>query len=236
MRKLRYLCIIMSVVVIGILTSNSVHAKGRASYQIQRVDQSVHNKAGKVIAKFYYDRVILRGNTKAVKKINKDTKKVCDQFFHTYKKQFLGYVEDKDQPYGPTAEEPYKCYVTSKVAYNKNGIISIKQYSDWFAGGVANSEYTGLTYNTKSGKKLSIVDVIKGNSRTVKQKVERNVRKYLIKNSIVGSQLSSTMNIVKKKKIGDYNFYLYKNKVYVCFLCYELELGNDYTVVPMSRK
>ncbi|MCD8013742.1 MAG: DUF4163 domain-containing protein [Lachnospiraceae bacterium] len=194
---------------------SNVHAASGVKYTTSKVDKS--KTYGSLKAKVYYKRVTLKGSTSAIKKINKSITSEVNTFL---KSSTADTLYDYASAAGSSgSNDTYRYSATSKVTYNKNGIISIRVKTYWYAGGVSNTDIYGLTYDLKTGKKLNLVQVCKGNAATVKAKVVAKIQA----DSDSSSMDWTTINNYLPKKM---KFYLNANgKAVVCFAPYEINTG-----------
>lgn len=122
----------------------------------------------------------------------------------------------------------YRSEYTCKVTYKKKNIVSICMPSEWWLGGVVDYGWENLTYNTKTGKRLTYKDVISGNA---KKKVLAACKKYY-------KDYPNNKEIIKAiKKKKTYQFYLQKGKAYICFGRREVTYGYaGVQAVPVTAK
>lgn len=157
-----------------------------------------------------YEYPQFAGKSKGIKKVNANIRKQCKAFMNSSSaKRFVKSVKSaiKENTFG-TAWEQYSYEVTCKVTYKKKNIVSICMPYSWTEGGVPGYGWKNLTYNTKTGKRLTYKDVISGNA---KKKVLAACKKYY-KDYPDNKEI---IKAIKKKKT--YQFYLENGKVYICF-------------------
>ena len=199
----------------------SVNAASKAKTATKKVTE-VNKKYGKIKVESYYKKVVLKGNSKAVKKINKEIQKDCTEFLKgtdllvDYAKQDSKYCQ-----YPVT----YSNTAVSKVTYNKNGIISIKITTEWYAGGTSNTDEYGMTFSLKTGKKLRLDQVCADKPAKVAS---------TLKKKILSQDSSLDVSKITKNNVKNLDFYLKPGKkAVVCFGPYELGWGGwvrTYTV------
>lgn len=233
-----FLTILVSVIVLSGINYEKAFAASSASYSIKKDDRSKSYGRGsrRVKAKVYYKQVILKGNSKVVKKINKDIQKdykkfMGDSFVETV---HLVAKEKSITPYKKFDlwRNEYHFYADSKVTYNKNSVISIKMTVRTFTGGHFQSKSYGLNYNLKTGKRLTIYDACKGNASTIKNSVIKSIKRA--KNIYIDSIGWRTINSYSTNK---FEFYLEKGKkAKVCFGPYSLNnIGRGYAFTITSK-
>lgn len=198
--------------------------KANYTMKLDKVEYKDDSGIVRGIVSFQYPQ--FKGTTASIKKVNNVLKKESSKFFKSETAKLLKeYTETAIQDKRFNEEDEYYFWIaSSKVAYNKNNIVSINVTESWLAGGVGNGNEYGLNYNLKTGKKLTINDVISGNA---KNKILVAAKKYC------GSD-TNAYNIIKNTK--NYKFYFTKGKVYICFGSYELEHGTGVDVFSLIGK
>jgi len=198
------------------LGGGSVEAAGKttkkkAVYTIKTYKASYKGK--KLTAKYQYDLPRLKGSSKAVKKINASLKKgdgsrLISGYNPKAKTNLIAIVKanDKNMRYKEEWHDITKC----KASYNKKGYISFKYSCQYYIGGVVNDYTYGRTYDLRTGKELTVADVIAGDEKQVKQKIVRALLKR-VDNSAMRKEA------LKYITLKDINFYLKDGKVVVCF-------------------
>lgn len=221
--------ILMNMFVFTSVGSFSASAKSKtkkAKYSIVKIDKTKKFDSG-VTAKVYYNKVQLKGKSKAIKKINNAIEK-------DYKHFAKGIGNLYDYAEHSFMDATFFWTAKSKVTYNKNNIISIRITTDWFAGGVGNTNRYGLTFNTKTGKKLGIKSVCNYSTKNLRKTVQSKLKKKY------GSELweDHISNYKEKtKNISKYKFYLNPGKkCVVCFEPYSVGYGGWYRYVQIKSK
>lgn len=166
------------------------------------------------IISFQYPQ--FEGKSSSIKKINKRIKTKSKEFFESDTSEyFRRCVQDNIAAYPvPQYTNPtyYHWTASCKESYNKNGIVSFYMSEDWYAGGVGSYYKYGLNYNLKTGRELSVKDVVSGNAKV---KILKAGKKYCKK---IGFEKGyDTIRRTKK-----YKFYFKRGKVYICYGTYEL--------------
>ncbi len=190
------------------------HAAEAYTYKTAKNNQTFKGEGCTITVKHYYKRVVLSGSSNAIKSINKQLKKYSDEFIA----EPSGAVEyaEEDCKYR-TYDETYNDYVTQKVSYLSNDIISIVTTYNWYAGGVSNVNTYGYTFDLKTGKEITkLTSVTKTASLS---KIKSTLTKRIEAQQYSASDL-------KDMKATDFHFYINsKGKVIVCFGPYELGYG-----------
>ncbi len=218
------------VIIFGSVGDMDVQAAAKAKYSYKKVNLSKTYNSGKVKAKVYYKKPVLKGKSSAVKKINKAISKDCKSFLAPESVEAIYEYASDAAKYDPDIKEEYYYYATSKVTYNKKGIISIKVKTHWYAGGVVNTDVYGLNYSLKTGKKLYLTNVCSGSKKTIKNKVLNKI----YKDPDVASMDWDVLDAYQVKKM---NFFIKPNKkAVVCFGPYEICYGGWYRTYTIKSK
>lgn len=204
----------------------SVEAASKVSYTVTNKEETRTYR--NMSAQYLYQLPQLKGNSAAIKKINKSLQADYKKTFAS-KASLFEYFEgdkysDSRQQYGDKYYSRVKC----RIAFNRNGYVSFKYSAEWYAGGVSNVWDYGLTYRLKDGKKMGIQDVLAGSRSSAKQRI---ASAYASKISYRGYEA------IIKMKYSEFNFYIKPNqKVVICFGPYQPMGGNGKSAITMKGK
>lgn len=230
--KILFVELIIALLMTIMLLGPSMQAEAAVKYTISKTDRSkTYVGASTCKANVYFERVILKGKSSAVKKINKQIKKECTKFLKSDQvKDLLEYAKQRSQYTDELKSIDY--YAKSKVTYNKKNIISIQIETFWWSGGVSNTNRYGMTFNLKNGKLLKLTDVCKGSSASIKKQIIKKLKKDQdVVNSFDG------LSKVQKYKTEGFKFYLNKKgKAVVCFEPYEIAYGGWFREFAINSK
>lgn len=189
----------------------------KTEYTIKKDKVEYKDNTGKVRGVVYFQYPQFKGTSTTIKKINKQIKNESNKFLESENantiKDSTQFAIQNNAFYND--EEQYYWKTSCKVSYNKNNIVSFHMVEEWFAGGVHNQKEYGINYNVKTGKRLTIKDVISGNA---KDKILKAAKKYCALDT-------NAYDIIKNT--DEYKFYLKKGKVYICYGSYELGHGTS---------
>lgn len=202
-----------------------VQAAETYTYKTDKNNKTFKGDKCTITVKNYYKRIVLSGSSKAVASINKQLKRYSDEFMSKESGAFEYASEDCNNR---TADDTYDDYVTQKVTYLSDDIISIQTTSNWYAGGVGNTNVYGYTFNRKTGKLIKkITSVTKTTSLS-------SIKKTL-KKSIKAKQFDPKE--LDNMKADDFQYYINsKGKVIVCFGPYALGYGGWTKKFTLSGK
>lgn len=158
-----------------------------------------------------YEYPQFSGKSKAIKKVNADIRKQCKAFMNSSDAKLLKKsVKTAIKKNEFTHFDDYYYYEAEcEITYKKKNIVSILISSRWNVGGpYIDYGWANLTYNTKTGKRLTYKNVISGNA---KKKVVKACKKYFKDYWNYDGIIAS----IRKKK--NYEFYLKDGKAYICF-------------------
>ena len=223
---------VLLVLVLGAFGKSDVQAASKAKFNYKKIDKSKSFDSGRVKGVVYYKKVVLKGNSKAIKKINKAIKKDCNKFLNSASaKSLISYAKEAvNNDYYKNDKIKYYYYAIPKVSYNKKGIISIRVKTFWFAGGVSNTSVYGLNYSLKTGKKLNLTNVCEGTPKQIKQTVLNKIGQ----DNEAASMDWALLNSYKVKKMA---FFLKpEKKAVVCFQPYEISYGGWYRTFTIKSK
>lgn len=171
-----------------------------------------------------FERVVLKGKQKGIKKINKQLKKYSKNFFKTSDYQSI-HVHAKSMSNEREIDDTYFLSGTQRVSFVGKKYISIVESSGWYAGGVHNTTIMGHTFNLKTGKeikkitKFTRIKKLKKLKKAIKKEVERT----LFDDPVYKPE------IIDIKRATDFDFYIDKDgSVKVCFQPYEIASGGWY--------
>lgn len=199
----------------------------KAEYTMKKDKIEYKDKKGIVRGIVYFQYPQFKGTTAAIKKINKQLKNESSKFLKSKNAKIIEQIIQlaiQNNIFSNKEEDVWFWKTSCKVSYNKNNIMSIHMKEGWYAGGVYNESHYGFNYNVKTGKKLTIKDVISGNA---KEKILKAAKKYCGSDTVA-------YNIIKDTK--SYKFYFSKGKVYLCYGSYELKHGNTCDIISIPGK
>ena len=138
---------------------------------IEKVDQSVYDEQGQLIAQIYYDKPVIQGDSEAVKKINAYFDNEANAFYNQGTsvtwfsadafQQFKDGLELMKERWGNEmmAEYPTRYAMDTSVCYMDENIISIVQVRNYMLE--HNSWYCyGSTFDLRTGELIPITKLI----------------------------------------------------------------------------
>jgi hypothetical protein len=242
MRKKIVLVVIIVILGILIMAFLKFNADDKQTIELKydRIEEIVRDDNGNVLAEMYFVKPILIGNQESVKIINQFFEREANYFFRNSGElvnskygdynQFMRSVDEAREYYGDSAlaEHNFANTVNVKMMYQNEEIISFKEETFWFAGGINNYSYYGETFNLQSGEILTVEEFTEQDLKDFKD----NVISQLSQNFYKDYQeiRDKLIDEVANYKFADYNYYYDGNDIYLIFntsnLNYILKLEN----------
>lgn len=226
-----FMTILMIVSVITVNFSQSAFAKtnkGVAKYNITNVNKSKKFSNDITYIK-YYKKVVLKGSSKSIKKINKVLNADCNKYMNkkTVDQEYKSISSLNKLPSGTVST--FRATHTSKVKYNKNNIISVSVSSYDSMGGVPNTTLYGFTYNVKTSKKLTLKNVTNYSEKKLKSEIIKKLQKKY-GNRLFKNYKKYVKNVYKLP------FYITNNKCVIAFKPYTVTSSGTYSSVTVKSK
>lgn len=224
------LCVVLAV---PMIQNEKISAAESVKVTIKKEAVTYRDADGTLRGVVSFQYPVISGSSSAVKSVNAKLKKQAENFVKSSQASNIKeYVEAAIENNGFYDEKEYYYYKTTcKVTYNRKNVVSFHYTERWYAGGVYNRSDYGHTYNTKSWKELSAVNVIPGNAATVRQTVVKYGTAKLKKQS--PDFYSAGTVALKKVPVSKYKFYLTAGKAVVCFGSYELNCGTSWYLISV---
>lgn len=127
-----------------------------ATYTVQFFDDSPKQEDGQAILRHSFQQIVLAESTPQAAQINGSLAQDRQDWMAQLSEDTV------DQVYTHPTYEPDSRYwtATSEVTTNDGRILGIRVKTDWFGGGVRNINYYGKTYDLKTGKELTLADIL----------------------------------------------------------------------------
>ena len=209
---------IMTMFMVAIMVTTacipkSIFAATGSKYTIVK-DKKQYNYDGTLAAQISYKKVVFKGKSKAKDKINKSINKYVRAYMSIWDelKDYAVSLNTDEATVG--ADNGYTNFeLKMSVSKNDKKYISVKcqEYSYYQGAAHPNSYIFGLNYSTKTGKKLTIKNVVDENLSEIKEKIIKKLDK-MSKDDIF---FEDYKDIIYKYKAKDFTFYIKKNYVHV---------------------
>lgn len=133
---------------------------------IERMDHSIKDDSGNLLAEIYYDKPVIFGESEAVKKINQYFEDEYSDwlnnipadinFYQTdMMTRFLGFVENYRETYEENLTgHPFYNKIDTTIVFTDSDTVSIRHTSHWSAGGVYERFQFGYNFNLHTGELL----------------------------------------------------------------------------------
>ena len=194
-----------------------------AEFEIVRDDRSVYDESGKLLANWYYEKVVLEEKNETFKKINNSIQQQCDRFFEEtpdYENDVYASPPQSDMEYSNISEAEVTC--------NENGILSIRMTQTWFMGGVMNINYYGFSFDLHTGETVELQDIFSMDEDQISSYLKEETIDYIDENPDKGwwdSSLDDAKQTINEYDLEEFEFYIEDSNVCLCYLTYELGPG-----------
>ena len=180
--KKRIVSMLCAVLLLAALLPTAFAVNG-VTYNVERVDKSLELRVGSSVAKVtsYYDLVqVTLADKNVQKKINDVLRADMEEFFDQADKARKTYLgtdemivnEAKRQENG---KYPFVCLESNQSVFFNNDYISIHNESEWYYGGVYNSNHTCFTFNANTGKLVTLPEYVDMGDSYVKDIVRTTI-------------------------------------------------------------
>ncbi|MGN1167429.1 MAG: hypothetical protein ACI4S2_13495 [Lachnospiraceae bacterium] len=222
-----------------LLPGNQAEAKSKTKVSYKKVTETRTWEAddGTILVKATYKGIKIKGSSSAVKKMNKVLEKEKNQFFKTAaeaKENAQSVYEDQTY-YNPFYVSEF--YISSKVTFNKKGIVSIKEVYDGYHSGAAHGYYYtyGHTFKISSGKELKFNQVVSGSDKTDKKKLVTAFKKMY--NKEPDKYFEDAIDTVRSSNVKKQQFYLSGKYAIACYAPYNLSsFAEGETLVKVKHR
>ena len=173
-------------------------------------------KKNKVVCEGEFKGLKMHGNSKLAKAVNSYSAKQLK----TYKTEWKSL---KDFSLGNDIEyTPCWLYETLKIRDGNSKYLSIEDSNSEYSGGTHPFSYNRyVTFNKKTGKKVSLKSIANCSTKKFTQKVIKRIYKKLPK-EYLSTFNESYKSYLLKYKFKNYNFYIKNNKLHIFFNVYEI--------------
>ncbi len=185
------------------------------NYKIEKDDVSFYNKDRNLTLTQYFEKIIITDKGKNFDNINSEIQKESDKFI-VQAKENEAFIADE----GYASDMHYTNTHSAKVFLNNDGILSIKMVTQWYMGGVHNSDEYGLNFDLNTGKKLSIENIL-NMSRGDAEKYIKDESKKQIQEGF----FDDAPKTIDSYNLNDFAFYLDDDYIYLCYPTYSLAPG-----------
>lgn len=195
-----------------------------AVYDTQRMDLSVRNSSGEIMAELYYDLITLSSSGDGVDKINQ----TLNAEYQEYKTNCQGITAER------LSEEPFLPYFNTRdsvVSHNEGGIFSVIFTDNWYWGGVHNINYYGDTFDLNSGERLGIKDLLSVDETIISTYLKETAKQYIRSNPNSNYFTPGTEEIIDAYELDAFPFYIDDGQIFLCFETYVLASGADGPIV-----
>ena len=167
---------------------------------------------GCVVATCFYERIVLVGFKKGIKKINKTLKKLSNNYYYD---DLYECAEAASKDGG--LKDVFCDYVTSDVTWADQTYISVVTTGQWYAGGSSSHSISGYVFNLDTGKKVSITTATGSTLKQVKKALLHAIKEDVEFSDVYDSYATELEAFVNGLKTADISYYINgEGKAVVC--------------------
>ncbi|MDR2088489.1 MAG: hypothetical protein LBP73_03935 [Clostridiales Family XIII bacterium] len=134
-----------------------------------------------------------------------------DYFFESVAGMREGYGDEA------LADSPLFNTVDSAVAYMSDEMLSIKQSTDWMAGGVRNLRYYGSTFDLRTGELLALDRFVNDGKEEFEAKIFSELRERFFIDKDEIHDYEYFLAQLREKDIGEHEFYYDGQNIHLIF-------------------
>jgi hypothetical protein len=139
---------------------------------IERIDYSIKNSDGQLLASVYYDMPVVNENSDSAERINAFFRDECDGWFegqnrltHFQEGWYSGFTENVSESmdaYGEdvVSEQPFSYRVDSLITFSDKNILSVLQIATYQTAGPMNQYYFGSTFDLQTGELIPFEEIV----------------------------------------------------------------------------
>lgn len=131
------------------------HSADWANYEIVRMDHSVKREDGETLVLFYSDKVVLEEG-EAYEGINRILSEAAIEFITDTD---IGAMAEQAEQMMVGTGYPFLNSMTAEVTHNAGGVFGIMLTRDWYAGGVGNTDYFGMTFSLREDRAVTLAEL-----------------------------------------------------------------------------
>jgi hypothetical protein len=187
-------------------------------YHIERIDNSVKNSHGEIVAECYYDKVVF--DKEEYQACNAVTERYADSFFESTG-YFFEYVEEGKESDYTEGYFPYCNLQQFEHVEYVGDYVSIRLSYDWYAGGVTEADIMSINMD-KEGNEITVADVLDMPEEECREKAYQMTIDFLKEIDSYDPMMTSNL---QNYQVSDYHFYLENHTCYLIYQKYEIADG-----------
>lgn len=200
------------------VTEPVVDTSGEAHYRVVRWDRSYRTENEESGMDYYFEYVILEGDSPAYQKINDYLYADAEKFMTTYSTGSVITAFDDSPMIG-------SYYGESRVIYNENGLICIKVYTeDYMGGNTSHSDSYSMFFCLDTGEIAGLPELTGIDAETLLPQL-RSIAIEKLKNSYGSMLLDSAESTVSHMTLEEFDYYVYEGEIWLHFPKYSVTPG-----------
>lgn len=193
----------------------------QADYEIQRLDRSVLEADGAAALEYWYDLVQLTGDRPENEAVNQAIEADSEAFFSANGglEALEEYIQHK-----PSGNMSYVDCANATITQNDNGWFSVCMTTEWYMGGVYNTNLYGMTYNLNTGAAVKLTDLVKEEPEALSERLHTIVKDYMASQPEAG-WWEDAEQTVDQRPLEEMIFWVDEGEIVLSFYTYELTFG-----------
>lgn len=179
-RTFTVLMLILGVAILLMIAKREGESDAVLQVIVERLDESILDVQGNVVAEVYYDKPMLIGNSEVAKKINEFLEEEYKEF-QNGSSHFLGFSRERKEHFlndvseminaqgtQTLIEAPFSYTVDTQIVLFDEQYLSLLQIAFLQTAGPSWTVYSGRTFNLTTGELLPINDIVAVDADTVR--------------------------------------------------------------------
>lgn len=163
----------------------------------------------------WYEAPVFVEDTEGYSKINAEYEARLDAFLNDESGELADLWEIVEG--NPPVSESYRYTVSAEVKAQAARYVSVKQEFSMYLGGMDGVECYYDNYRTDTGERLLLTDLLEGTESQIKE---------MVVDALVQAdpytEETGTLDEIRNRDTGEFDFYISDGHIYVCFTPYEL--------------
>ena len=205
---------------------------GKAEWKVKRIDRSIKNENGEIIADIYYDLVYTDNKKESSQKINEFLEQKADEFVEQEENSREETISELGMGYA-SSEFPYKACTDAEIVYEDEKYLSVRWTNHLYWGGVYNIEHNGAVFSLETGELMELQEIFDLPQNVLTAYLKFVVTEYMSDHSADSLANDGTLiywndnayEIIMGYKLQDFTFYLRDGSPVLCFETYQLSYG-----------
>lgn len=199
-------------------TEAADHEQTGNGYRIVRWDRSGRTEDGKSGMDYYFDYVVVDGDSEAIRKVN--------DYLYADAEAFMTQYSAPSAPMHDLAGNLFVgyCKAESQVTFFENGLLGINVHTDEYMGGnTSHADSYGLFFNLNTGEPATLLDLTGMEEKELLPILQNVCWEYLQQDQV--NLQYNAWDTLMGMKLADYSFYVWDGEIIIHFRKYLMTAG-----------